>query len=282
MRRIFIYFLFIVFFIAISGCGSTSSSNTPNIFSTGSFTDALIELETAAENSNLDDEDEEAYGNLFVEETNLGLLDLMSYLLEFMRDFKDNAEYNETDERWEIDIDNPLTPDVTDEITYHGENDNENNFWIHKSTVTDESYGLHLYNGEYSLSYYHPGGSPDFSNDPGLKLEIYQYEGSYYSYFLYKYSEYSTSMFKIEFSIDNSLSELSGKYGEYTNTPPEPPALTNKNFIIEPLTPVDIESYPLIRNNYSSNPDSWFTTNVDIYRYLVFDYGDSTFTYSLP
>src|SRR6056297_2405452 len=133
MRRIFIYFLFIVFFIVISGCGSTSSSNTPNIFSTGSLTDALTELETAAENSNLDDEDEEAYGNLFDEETDIGLLDLMSYLLEFMRDFKANADYNEDEERWEINIDNPLTPDVTDSTTYYGEYDSESNFWIHKS-----------------------------------------------------------------------------------------------------------------------------------------------------
>ena|SRR6056297_3238530 len=278
MRRIFIYFLFIVFFIVISGCGSTSSSNTPNIFSTGSLTDALIELETAAENSNLDDEDEEAYGNLFDEETDIGLLDLMSYLLEFMRDFKANADYNEDEERWEINnIDNPLTPDVTEEITYYGEYNSESNFWIHKSTVTDETYGLHVYSGEHSFSCYYPGGTPDYSSDPGIKIEIYQYEGSYYSYFLYQYSDIHTLMVKLKFSIDNSLSELDGKYGEYTNTPPAPQVIR-----IDNLIPDDIESYPLIRNNYSSNPDSWFTTNVDINRYLVFDYNDSIFGYGLP
>ena len=278
MKRIFIYFLFIVFFIAISGCGSTSSSNSPNIFSTGSFIDALAELETAAGNTNLENEDEEAYGNLFVEETDIGVLDLMSYLFEFMRDFKENADYNETDERWEIDVDNPLTPDVTDITTYYGENDSENNFWIHESTVTDETYGLHVYNDELSFSYYYPGTS-DYSSDPGIKIEIYHHGDYYYGFFLYQYYKYNTLMVKIKFNIDNSLSELSGKYGEYTNTPPEPLVLINKNFIDDPD---DIESYPLIRINYSSNPDNWFTTNVDINTYLVFGYDGSIFGYSLP
>src|SRR6056297_26266 len=257
--------LIILFLVLFSfGCGdSTSSSNiAPDVSFSQDFDSAVNDLDSEALSSNLDSE---FYGDIFNEDG--GFFSILTNYFGLYTEFRNNAEYNSEEERWEASLEGG-------EVLIYGE------FIDGAFVVTAPGMDLtiYFYPNEESITF-EVQGVPD-STEPTIRAELYKSGGYYYGFILEQRSTTRAYMIKFKYLISNPTDEFDLYYGSYVPIAARPleSRLSNR----DPIE-FEIDEFDFIRDR-TELPDIWFsdTTYINEYVYLYFDggiFGYDTFVY---
>ncbi|HMA69107.1 MAG TPA: hypothetical protein VKN74_04495, partial [Candidatus Mcinerneyibacterium sp.] len=162
MFKRIIAFLIILFLVLFSfGCGDSTSSSmntVPEATFLPNFNASVDDLQTGASGTGF-------YNDGFYEDIfgqNSGILSLFNFYLNFYTQFKNNAEYNSEESRWEASFENG-------ELLVYGEFSN-GVFVITSPDLTGITINLYPNEGSITVNI---DGKPDFL-DPNIRAELYK------------------------------------------------------------------------------------------------------------
>ncbi len=244
LKKIFFISVFLILFFY--GCGSSSSTGPEEILlpdnpAGNDYITVFDTLDTAAVNSDFDDNYPDTYSDIF--ENWLNYPKIFSLIYDAM---KDDVTYNSTEDRWEAEVDDPENP--TDIIIY-GEFIGDI-FRVYGPGFESDK-GLFIY-PDGGIYIFMIAGTDD------IKLEIYKESGYYYGFArLNKGNDPYIVKFKYE---DKTLCEdfqlYIGIYGGSST----------------------VENYQLIRDRPCSAED-WFIDESNLLKIFEMSWDGSVFDY---